>query len=156
MEFSFIVGRKRGEACGRYGPFYRHETECCTELKTNALKQVINKYKFKAIFLGIRRDEHGIRAKERYFSLGTTSSSGIMRTSPRRYGTNTNHILTKRNITVFTRFFTSPNLIYGNTSSVRISPSSTFTLGQRGEKISQTVACLVVLLSNQMPRPLKI
>ena len=42
--------------------------ECCTELKTNALKQVINKYKFKAIFLGIRRDEHGIRAKERYFS----------------------------------------------------------------------------------------
>jgi sulfate adenylyltransferase subunit 2 len=42
--------------------------ECCTELKTNALKQVIKKYGFKAIFLGIRRDEHGIRAKERYFS----------------------------------------------------------------------------------------
>ncbi|MEI6849891.1 MAG: sulfate adenylyltransferase subunit CysD [archaeon] len=38
------------------------------ELKTNALKQAIDKYKFKALLLGIRRDEHGIRAKERVFS----------------------------------------------------------------------------------------
>lgn len=40
----------------------------CTELKTNALKQAIEKHKFRALFVGIRRDEHGIRAKERYFS----------------------------------------------------------------------------------------
>lgn len=40
----------------------------CTELKTNALKQAIAKYKFKALLVGIRRDEHGIRSKERYFS----------------------------------------------------------------------------------------
>lgn len=42
--------------------------ECCTELKTNALKQAIDEHKFKALFLGIRSDEHGIRAKERVFS----------------------------------------------------------------------------------------
>ena len=42
--------------------------ECCTQLKTLALKQLLEKYKFNAIFLAIRRDEHGIRAKERYFS----------------------------------------------------------------------------------------
>lgn len=42
--------------------------ECCTELKTNALKKAIDKYKFKALYLAIRRDEHGIRAKERIFS----------------------------------------------------------------------------------------
>lgn len=41
---------------------------CCTALKTEALKQVINKYGFKALLLAIRRDEHAIRAKERYFS----------------------------------------------------------------------------------------
>lgn len=41
---------------------------CCNELKTVALKQAIAKYKFKALYLGIRRDEHGIRAKERIFS----------------------------------------------------------------------------------------
>ena len=42
--------------------------ECCTELKTNALKDAISQHKFKALYLGIRRDEHGIRAKERVFS----------------------------------------------------------------------------------------
>jgi sulfate adenylyltransferase subunit 2 len=43
--------------------------QCCTELKTNALKKIIAEYKFKALYLAIRRDEHGIRAKERVFSL---------------------------------------------------------------------------------------
>jgi sulfate adenylyltransferase subunit 2 len=42
--------------------------QCCTELKTNALKQAIAKHKFRALYLAIRRDEHGIRAKERIFS----------------------------------------------------------------------------------------
>ena len=42
--------------------------DCCTLLKTEALKQGLDKMGFKAVFLGIRRDEHGIRAKERYFS----------------------------------------------------------------------------------------
>ncbi|MDP2912984.1 MAG: phosphoadenosine phosphosulfate reductase family protein, partial [Candidatus Omnitrophota bacterium] len=37
-------------------------------LKTDALKKTIGKYKFKALYLAIRRDEHGIRAKERIFS----------------------------------------------------------------------------------------
>jgi sulfate adenylyltransferase subunit 2 len=42
--------------------------ECCTELKTKALKTCIAEHKFNALYLGIRRDEHGIRAKERFFS----------------------------------------------------------------------------------------
>jgi len=42
--------------------------ECCTALKTQALQQAIARHGFKALLLGIRRDEHGIRAKERYFS----------------------------------------------------------------------------------------
>jgi len=42
--------------------------ECCTALKTQALKDYIAEHKLKALLLGIRRDEHGIRAKERYFS----------------------------------------------------------------------------------------
>ncbi|MBU4312097.1 MAG: sulfate adenylyltransferase subunit CysD [Candidatus Omnitrophica bacterium] len=41
---------------------------CCTALKTETLKQAIKKYRFKALLLAIRRDEHSIRAKERYFS----------------------------------------------------------------------------------------
>ena len=46
--------------------------ECCTRLKTDALKLAIAKYNFKALLLAIRRDEHGIRAKERYFSPRNT------------------------------------------------------------------------------------
>ncbi|MDP1853784.1 MAG: sulfate adenylyltransferase subunit CysD [Candidatus Omnitrophota bacterium] len=46
----------------------KQKLTCCTELKTNALKDAIAKYGFKALYLGIRRDEHGIRAKERFFS----------------------------------------------------------------------------------------
>ena len=42
--------------------------ECCTLLKTEALKNLIEREKFDALILSIRRDEHGIRAKERYYS----------------------------------------------------------------------------------------
>lgn len=41
---------------------------CCNSLKTGALKETLTKHGFKALLLAIRRDEHGIRAKERYFS----------------------------------------------------------------------------------------
>jgi sulfate adenylyltransferase subunit 2 len=46
----------------------KNKLECCNALKTEALKQAIKQYKFRALLLGIRRDEHGIRAKERVFS----------------------------------------------------------------------------------------
>jgi sulfate adenylyltransferase subunit 2 len=42
--------------------------QCCNELKTVALKKAIAAHGFRALYLGIRRDEHGIRAKERIFS----------------------------------------------------------------------------------------
>ncbi len=41
---------------------------CCTALKTEALAQAINLYHWQALLVAIRRDEHTIRAKERYFS----------------------------------------------------------------------------------------
>lgn len=42
--------------------------ECCTKLKTEALREFLEEQGFDALILAIRRDEHGIRAKERYFS----------------------------------------------------------------------------------------
>ncbi|MCM8765825.1 MAG: sulfate adenylyltransferase subunit CysD [Candidatus Omnitrophica bacterium] len=41
---------------------------CCNALKTEALKATIREHNFKALLLAIRRDEHGLRAKERYYS----------------------------------------------------------------------------------------
>jgi len=46
----------------------REKLECCNALKTLALKTSIADKDYKALLLAIRRDEHGIRAKERYFS----------------------------------------------------------------------------------------
>ena len=46
----------------------KNKLACCTALKTDALKQTMVEYKFRALLLGIRRDEHGVRAKERVFS----------------------------------------------------------------------------------------
>jgi len=43
--------------------------DCCHALKTEALKAAIGQYDLRALLLAIRRDEHAIRAKERYFSL---------------------------------------------------------------------------------------
>ncbi|MCL4372110.1 sulfate adenylyltransferase subunit CysD [Candidatus Marsarchaeota archaeon] len=41
---------------------------CCGANKTTALKEVMKEYGFDALIVSIRRDEHGIRAKERYMS----------------------------------------------------------------------------------------
>ena len=41
---------------------------CCGSNKTDALKRTMKEYGFDALIVSIRRDEHGIRAKERTFS----------------------------------------------------------------------------------------
>lgn len=41
---------------------------CCGKNKPETLKEIMKEYGFNALIVSIRRDEHGIRAKERYFS----------------------------------------------------------------------------------------
>jgi len=41
---------------------------CCNALKTEGLQRVMEEYNYTGLILGIRRDEEGTRAKERYFS----------------------------------------------------------------------------------------
>lgn len=63
---NLIVGRNKEAIKAGMGP--KSKLACCTALKTEALKQTIAREGFLALLLGIRRDEHGIRAKERVFS----------------------------------------------------------------------------------------
>jgi len=42
--------------------------ECCSLLKKDALQAIIEEKNYQAVIVGIRRDEEGTRAKERYFS----------------------------------------------------------------------------------------
>ena len=48
--------------------YTRGRLVCCEALKTNGLSKLMEQYKFTGLFLGIRRDEEGTRAKERVFS----------------------------------------------------------------------------------------
>jgi sulfate adenylyltransferase subunit 2 len=64
-----LIVARNDEALARgVGPDTGDKLTCCTLLKTQALKDCIAEHGFEALLLGIRRDEHGIRAKERYFS----------------------------------------------------------------------------------------
>ncbi|MBU1864089.1 MAG: sulfate adenylyltransferase subunit 2 [Candidatus Omnitrophica bacterium] len=49
------------------GP-HKGKVVCCDVLKTRGLQQLIKKEDYHGLFLGIRRDEEGTRAKERFFS----------------------------------------------------------------------------------------
>jgi len=63
-----VIGRNEESIKAGMAPNEGDKLSCCGQLKTDALKQTIDKLRYKALLLGIRRDEHGIRAKERYFS----------------------------------------------------------------------------------------
>lgn len=54
------------------GPFSHGSARHTEIMKTEALKQALDKYKFKAAFGGARRDEEASRAKERIFSFRTS------------------------------------------------------------------------------------
>ena len=62
----------------------RHAAE---QNKPETLKKVMAEHGFDALIVSIRRDEHGIRAKERYVSPREQNSGGITRTSPPSSGT---------------------------------------------------------------------
>jgi sulfate adenylyltransferase subunit 2 len=63
-----LIVSKNDAAIGEHVSKEIGHFECCNKLKTEALKKTLREHKFSALLLAIRRDEHGIRAKERYFS----------------------------------------------------------------------------------------
>ena len=50
--------------------------------KTEGLKNIIKKYKFKAVIAGIRKDEQGTRAKERFFSPRSNEGKWNIKNQP--------------------------------------------------------------------------
>ncbi|HOF89444.1 MAG TPA: sulfate adenylyltransferase subunit CysD [Armatimonadota bacterium] len=62
-----IVGQNTAALADGMGP-ERGRLTCCTALKTEGLQLLMAERGFTGLILGIRRDEEGTRAKERYFS----------------------------------------------------------------------------------------
>ncbi len=60
----------------------RGRVACCTALKTEGLKEVIQRHGFTGVIAGIRRDEEGTRAKERVFSPRAENAEWNFRDQP--------------------------------------------------------------------------
>jgi sulfate adenylyltransferase subunit 2 len=66
-EANLIVGRNEDAIVAGMGP-EQGRLVCCEKLKSEGLTKIIEQHQFNGLFLGIRRDEEGSRAKERVFS----------------------------------------------------------------------------------------
>ncbi|WP_245835525.1 sulfate adenylyltransferase subunit CysD [Thalassospira mesophila] len=69
--FELIVHINQDGVKQGVGPFTHGSSVHTDVMKTQSLKQALNKYKFDAAFGGARRDEEKARAKERVFSFRT-------------------------------------------------------------------------------------
>lgn len=102
-------------------PFVHGSAKHTDIMKTEGLKQALNKYGFDAAFGGARRDEEKSRAKERIYFSVTASIAGIRKISARSCGTTTTGKLTKAKAFASSRSLTGPSRISGNTSGWKIS-----------------------------------
>ena len=112
-------------------------------MKTQALKQALNKYGFTAAFGGGRRDEEKSPAATKKSPAPRNASSrfailhtlGTRKTSVRKCGSFTTPKSTRAKASVFSRFRTGPKKIFGSTSSAKILTSSRFTLQPHAQSL---------------------
>jgi sulfate adenylyltransferase subunit 2 len=80
-QLDLIVGRNEDALAAGTGPDHGRIT-CCTALKTEGLKAMLNAQGFTGVIAGIRRDEEGTRAKERVFSPRGSAAEWDFRNQP--------------------------------------------------------------------------
>ncbi len=92
-------------------------------MKTEGLKQALNKYGFDAAFGGARATKRSRAPKSVFTPSATAFTAGTRKTSARSYGTTTTGRLTKAKASAFSRSLTGPSRISGSTSGWKISKS---------------------------------
>ena len=92
-------------------------------MKTDGLKQALDKYGFDAAFGGARRDEENPAPRSAFFPSATRVIAGTQRTSARNCGTSTTPARTRVNRSVCFLCRIGPNSTSGNISTSRIFPS---------------------------------
>ncbi|VEB01788.1 sulfate adenylyltransferase [Klebsiella pneumoniae] len=91
-------------------PFVHGSAKHTDIMKTEGLKQALNKYGFDAAFGGARRDEEKSRAKERIYSFRDRFHRWTRKISVRSCGTTTTARLTKAKASASSRSPTGPEL----------------------------------------------
>ena len=97
-------------------PFTHGSAKHTDIMKTQALKQALNKYKFDAAFGGARRDEEKSRAKERVYSFRDKNHRWDPRISALNCGTFITVKSTRVKVFACSPSPTGPNLTSGNIS----------------------------------------
>ena len=78
---TLVVGQNREALAEGMHPS-RGTFTCCSALKTEALKQVLAAQRYTGVIVGVRSDEEGTRAKERYFSPRDKNNDWDFREQP--------------------------------------------------------------------------
>ncbi len=108
-------------------------------MKTQALKQALNKYGFTAAFGGGRRDEEKSRAKERIFSFRNENHAWDPKNQrPEMWKLYNSKIHKGESLFVYSQFLTGQRPISGSTSREKISISCHCTLQQNVRSSSVT------------------
>ena len=113
---------------------------CCTALKTNGLKQLIEQKGYTGIILGVRADEEGTRAKERYFSPRDKHGDWDFRDQPPEFWDQFKTTFPPGPTSGFIRCWIGRKSIFGNTSSLRTFRLSISISTKAREPVSQSRA----------------
>lgn len=108
-------------------PFVHGSGKHTDIMKTEGLKQALNKYGFDAAFGGARRDEEKSRAKERIYSFRDRFHRWDPKNQRPSCGTTTTARSTKAKAFACSRSPTGPSWISGSTSSLKILKSYHYT-----------------------------
>jgi hypothetical protein len=106
--------------------------ECCGQFKTEALRQLLDKHRFTAILLGIRRDKQGIRAKERVFSPRDAQFQWDYKNNLLSFGTSTSTGGREMSTSESIHYYTGRSMMFGLTSGAKGYRWSACTLRGKG------------------------
>lgn len=106
---------------------FDHGSSFTDIMKTQALKQALNKYGFTAAFGGGRRDEEKVVLKKEFSHLEMQHKHGILKINVQKCGNFTIQRLVKVKVSEFSQFLTGLKKIFGNTFKGRIYQLCRFT-----------------------------
>jgi sulfate adenylyltransferase subunit 2 len=116
---NLVVGQNKEALAAGMNPSMGRVT-CCTALKTQGLKNLIEDKGYTGVILGVRADEEGTRAKERYFSPRDKHGDWDFRDQPPELWTSLKRPFHRALIYAFTRCWTGPRSTFGSTSNSNI------------------------------------
>jgi sulfate adenylyltransferase small subunit len=118
-----LLVHKNEEAIGNgANPFSLGTQKCCGLLKTKSLLDALTRGGFNAAFGGARRDEEKSRAKERIYSFRDARGQWDPKASGQNCGTYLTRASTKTKASEYFRYRIGQNLMFGYTSTLKISP----------------------------------